>query len=99
MCRIIFSLFVCLSLSVFGVPGEVKEIPKDGAEQLAQVAVKTRNNSVAICCYGMLFEKGGDIGSKLVADTIIKFSKKRGLLHKATSIPSFYDVEKLIPNC
>ena len=38
------------------------------------------------------------MGSKLTADTVIKFSKKKGLFNSAAAIASFYDVDQLIPN-
>ena len=85
--------------TAFAEPGEVKQVPDyKKVDQMVNTALKSRNPSIAVCAFGMYLEKGMDPGSKLTAETIIKFSKKKGFYHKASALASFYDIEKMIPN-
>ena len=97
------TLFVLLCLAVMPVMaerGEVKLLPKKDAkpETLADVALSVKNDSIAICAFGMFLENNKDMGSDLTAETVEKFSRKRGFFHKAVALTSFCDVEPLIPN-
>lgn len=100
MCRLLLILLMFSVSPLFAEKGEGKEIPKKdaGPEEYAKVALSSRNPSVAICCFGILMENNKDMGSELTAETVIKFSKRRGLFHKAVGITSFFDIEPLIPN-
>ena len=99
MCRLLLILILGLAVPLFAERGEGKQIPKKDAkpEDIAKIAISSRNSSVAICAFGMFMENNKSMGSDLTADTVIKFSKKRGFFHKAVSLTSFFDVEGLIP--
>lgn len=94
----IFLSFVFAPFLLFGERGEGKQIPKDDVKQMAEVAVKSKNPSVASCSYGMYFEKGADMSSKLTIEIIKGFAKKKGFFHKAAAIASFYDIERQCQN-
>ncbi|MCH2207675.1 MAG: HEAT repeat domain-containing protein [Lentisphaerales bacterium] len=93
----VFLSIVFAPFFLFGASGEGKQIPKDDVKQMAEVAVKSKNPSVASCAYGMYFEKGADMSSKLTIETIKGFAKKKGFFHKAAAIASFYDVTAAMP--
>lgn len=99
MCRLLLLLLMCTSVPLFAEKGEEKLIPKKGdkPEDIADIAVSSRNPSVAICAFGIFMENNKSMDSDLTADTVKKFSKKRGFFHKAVSLTSFFDVEPLIP--
>ena len=100
MCRLLLLLLFSAAFPLFAEKGEIKQLPPKDAkpEVMAQVALKTKSNSVAICAFGMFIEGNKDMGSKLTAETVYKFSKKRGMFYKAVSLTSFADIEALIPN-
>lgn len=100
MKRIIVILLSCLIPLTMAKEGEAGPVNAAGKSQelASQTALKHSNPSVAIACYGMFLEKETNMGSKLVADTVIKFSKKKRFFNVAAAIASFYDVESLIPN-
>lgn len=83
--------------SLLAEPGEHTMIPK-ALEELPDAAVNSKNPSVAVSALGLYLETGGDMGSAVTAKTIIEFSRKRSIGHKAIVLPAFYDVDKLTPN-
>lgn len=100
MCRLLLVLLMISPIQLFAEKGEAKEIPKKDAspEEISKVALSSKNPSVAICAFGIFMESNKDMGSDLTADTVVKFSKRRGLFYKAVGLTSFFDIEPLIPN-
>ena len=100
MYRTLLVLLFLAAMPVVAEKGEIKLLPKKDAkpEELADVALSVKNPSVAICAFGMFLENNKEMGSKLTAETVEKFSRKRGFFHKAVALTSFCDVKPLIPN-
>ena len=72
----VFLILSCLNLSLLAEPGEGKGIPKTVSE-LPDVAVKSKNPSVAVSALGLYLETGGDMGSDVTAKTLMELYKKQ----------------------
>ena len=97
MCRLLLVLLMISPIQLFAEKGEAKEIPKKDAspEEISKVALSSKNPSVAICAFGIFMESNKDMGSDLTADTVVKFSKRRGLFYKAVGLTSFSTLSHL----
>ena len=87
-------------MPLFAEKGEGKELPKKDAssEEFAKVILNSKNPSVVIGALGQFLENNKNLGDEIVADTLIKLSKKKAYFQKAVALASFFDVEPLIPN-
>ena len=98
MYRMIVLLFLLPAMSIYAGRGEAKLIPKDGeTEKAGEIAIKSRNPSVAICAFGMFMESNSDMGSDNTVKVLTKFASKKGYFHKAVGLTAFSDIEPLIP--
>ena len=98
MCRLLLMLLFITVPQLFAGRGEAKLIPKDGeTEKAGEVAISSRNPSVAVCAFGMFMESNSDMGSDTTVKVLTKFASKKGYFHKAVALTSFSDIEPLIP--